>query len=147
MNVIIRKIEESDFASLIALFQEFAEFQKMPDKMTNSVVLMQSEQAYIDGFVALTGQNQVIGYATCFFAYYTWIGKSLYMDDLYVKEEHRANGIGSLLINEMIAYARTKKCKKLHWQVSQWNAPAISFYKSLGAIVDGVESNCDLLID
>jgi len=49
------------------------------------------------------------------------------------------------LINEVIAFAKTENCKKLRWQVSEWNQPAIDFYKSLGATVDAVESNCDLI--
>jgi len=80
-----------------------------------------------------------------FFAYYTWIGKSLSMDDLYVRPEFRSKGIGVLLINEVINFAKTQNCKKLHCQVSEWNKPAIEFYESLGVKIDGIESNCDLV--
>ena len=30
-----------------------------------------------------------------YFAYYTWVGKTLYLDDLYVKESYRGNGLGT----------------------------------------------------
>jgi len=146
MNIQIREINENDFTELIALFQEFAIFEKLPDKMTNSVAQMKSEKEYLKGYVAVTGNNEIIGYATFFFAYYTWIGKSLYMDDLYVKNEFRGKGIGTQLINTVINLAKTSKCQKLRWQVSEWNKPAIDFYQSLGATIDGVESNCDLII-
>jgi ribosomal protein S18 acetylase RimI-like enzyme len=66
------------------------------------------------------------------------------MDDLYVKNSFRGMGIGTQLINKVIDYAKASKCKRLRWQVSEWNRPAIAFYKSLGATVNGVESNCDL---
>lgn len=140
----IRTIEEQDFQKLVELFQEFAEFEKLPEKMTNSVKQMQIEKEYLNGFVTVTEQNEIIAYATYFFAYFTWIGKSLYMDDLFVKPEYRGNGIGTDLINRIIGLAKAKKCMKLHWQVSEWNKPAIDFYKSLGASICGVESNCDL---
>ena len=145
MTVTIRKIEERDFPALIALFNEFALFEKLPEKMTNSVEQMLEEKDYLTGFVVVNNADEILGYVTYFFGYYTWIGKSLYMDDLYVRPDFRGAGVGTKLINEVIAFAKAENCKKLRWQVSEWNQPAIDFYKSLGATVDAVESNCDLI--
>ncbi len=145
MTVTIRKIQESDYLVLISLFKEFALFEKLPEKMTNSVEQMLREKEYLTGFVAVNDADEIVGYATYFFGYYTWIGKSLYMDDLYVRPDFRGAGVGTKLINEVIAFAKAENCKKLRWQVSEWNQPAIDFYKSLGANVDAVESNCDLV--
>jgi GNAT superfamily N-acetyltransferase len=145
MTVTIRKIDECDFLVLISLFKEFALFEKLPEKMTNSVEQMLREKEYLTGFVAVNDADEIVGYATYFFGYYTWIGKSLYMDDLYVRPNFRGAGVGTKLINEVIAFAKAENCKKLRWQVSEWNQPAIDFYKSLGANVDAVESNCDLV--
>ena len=145
MTVTIRPIEERDYATLILLFQEFAHFEKLPEKMTNSVEQMLAEKEFLTGLVAVNPENEILGYVTYFFGYYTWIGKSLYMDDLYVRPDFRGAGVGTKLINEVIAFAKAENCKKLRWQVSDWNQPAIDFYKSLGANVDAVESNCDLV--
>jgi len=145
MTVTIRKIDERDFLVLISLFKEFALFEKLPEKMTNSVEQMLREKEYLTGFVAVNDVDEIVGYATYFFGYYTWIGKSLYMDDLYVRPDFRGAGVGTKLISEVIAFAKAENCKKLRWQVSEWNQPAIDFYKSLGANVDAVESNCDLM--
>lgn len=146
MNITIREIKADDFPGLITLFTEFATFEKTPEKMANTVDRMTVEQEFFNGFVALNDSEEIVGYVTHFFAYYTWIGKSLYMDDLYVKEEFRGHGIGTELINKVIEYAKTTNCQKVKWQVSEWNKPAIEFYKSLGASIDSVESNCDLLL-
>jgi len=146
MNISIRNLEPDDFESLVRLFKEFALFEKQPEKMTNSLEQMQLEKVYVNGFVAVSDANEIIGYATYFFAYFTWIGKSLYMDDLYVKQAHRGKGIGTKLINSIIDFAKAENCKKLRWQVSEWNQPAIDFYKSLGAVISPIESNCDLIL-
>ena len=143
--VTIKKIEENDFEELVALFLEFATFQKQPEKMKNSVEKMISEKDFLHGFTARDEDDRIIGYATFFFAYYTWVGKSLYMDDLYIKEQYRGKGIGTLLINTVIKHAEKEKCDRLRWQVSEWNKPAISFYKSLGAKIDETEKNCDII--
>jgi GNAT superfamily N-acetyltransferase len=89
--------------------------------------------------------DEILGYVTYFFGYYTWIGKSLYMYDLYVRPVFWGAGVGIKLINEVITFAKTENCKKIRWQVSKWNHPAIDFYKSLEANVDTLESNCDLV--
>ena len=146
-NIIIREIESGDFSSLIELFAEFAHFEKLPERMVNSVERMQNEKDWLNGFVAVDDMGRICGYATWFFAYYTWYGKSMYMDDLYVRPELRGNGIGTKLINSVIDKAKETNCRKLRWQVSGWNETAIDFYKNIGASVDPVESNCDLILN
>jgi len=144
MNITIRPATEDDFGAILELFKEFAHFENLDERMTNSVERMNAEKEYFNCFVAVNNQDEIVGYATYFFSYFTWTGKSLYMDDLYVKESNRGTGIGTLLINKVISFANENGCHKLRWQVSDWNAPAISFYKSLGAVIDAQERNCDL---
>lgn len=140
----IRPITEKYFKSLEILFKEFAKFEKHPEMMTNSANQMLAEKEFINGFVAVNETNEVIGYATYFFAYFTWVGKSLYMDDLYVMQSYRGKGFGTQLIKKIIEKAETEHCKRLRWQVSDWNKPALAFYESLGAKISPVESNCDI---
>lgn len=144
MNITIRPATKDDFGAILELFKEFAHFENLDARMTNSVERMNAEKEYFNCFVAVNIQDVIVGYATYFFSYFTWTGKSLYMDDLYVKESHRGSGIGTLLINKVISFANSNGCHKLRWQVSDWNAPAIGFYKSLGAVIDAQERNCDL---
>ena len=144
-NLKIEDIQESDFQELISLFREFAAFQQSSDKMINSHESMLRDKDHIKGFVARDENNNIAGYVTMFYAYYTWVGKSLYMDDLYVCKKHRGKGIGSALINKVISVAREDKCNRLRWQVSNWNHPAIKFYESLGAKIDSAEMNCDII--
>ena len=141
----IRRIEKKDFNELLSLFKEFSIFEKLPEKMINTVDKMNAESDLINGFVAENSDNKIIGYVTYFYAYYTWVGKSLYMDDLFVKQEYRGNGLGTRLIRKVIDFAKKENCNRLRWQVSEWNRPAIDFYKSLGAKISGVEQNCDLI--
>lgn len=146
MKITIRPHTESDFGQLLYLFKEFAIFEKLPEKMTNSLEQMHAEKEYFQCFVAETPNNEIVGYTTYFYCYYTWTGKSLYLDDLYIRPDFRGNGIGTLLINRIIEYAKENMCNKLRWQVSGWNKPAIEFYKKLGAEINDIEQNCDLIL-
>ena len=143
-DIRIEAIEERDFPELVALFKEFALFEKLPEKMLNSVDRMEHEKNFINGFTVKSEDGRIVGYVTFFFAYYTWTGKALYMDDLYIRPECRGCGLGTLLIKKVIAFAKENCCRKLRWQVSNWNDPAICFYENLGAEINRVEINCDL---
>ncbi len=143
----IREAIEADFPQLVALFFEFATFENLPHKMVNSVEQMNKEKDYFNGFVAVAPDQQIVGYATWFFSYYTFTGKAMYMDDLYITPDFRGKGLGTVLINRVIEKARETHCNKLRWQVSEWNHAAIGFYKQLGAGIDKVERNCNLDLD
>ena len=146
MNISIRPIKESDFAAVVELFKDFAMFEKRPEKMTNSVERMLQEKEYFNCFLAETQENEIVGYAAYFISYHTWTGKSLYMDDLYVKGDFRNQGIGKRLLDSVLGYARNERCNKVRWQVSNWNKKAQEFYKKIGAEIDDVELTCDLIL-
>lgn len=147
MKIKIEEIVEEDFETLIELFRELAVFENLPEKMINSVKRMKAEKDFFRGFTIKDENNLILGYVTFFFAYYTWVGKSLYMDDLYIREAYRGKGLGTQLIKKVISFAKETNCQKLRWQVSNWNKSAIKFYKSLGAQIDEVDKNCDLMFD
>lgn len=147
ITISIRKATEQDFPQIVQLFQEFAAFEKQPSKMTNSADQMSREKEYFNCFVAERDSKEIIGYTTYFFSYHTWIGKSLYMDDLYVKETYRNQGIGKKLLETVIAFAKEENCHKVRWQVSNWNKKAQGFYKRIGAEISDVELNCDLILN
>ena len=144
MNVTIRKGTESDFPAIYSLLKEFGEFQKTPERVTITPDQMIREKDLFRCFVAEMDDNRLVGVATFFFAYYSWTGKAIYLDDLYVQPAWRKHSIGKRLLNTVIDYAKEEQCKKIRWQVSKWNKNAISFYENMGAIIDDVEINCDL---
>jgi GNAT superfamily N-acetyltransferase len=146
MPFTIRKATETDIPAIHELIKEFAFFQKTPEKVFVTPQQMKEDKDLFQCFIAEeTHTHKIVGFASFFFAYYSWSGKALYLDDLYVTEKFRGQNIGSMLMNSVIDFAKYNNCKKLRWQVSNWNTNAHIFYKKLGAAIDATEINCDLV--
>ena len=145
MEYNIRLATESDFEKIYELNREFSHFIQTPEKFKITVEQMKQEKDFFRILVVENEEDEIIGFASTFIAWYSWIGKSLYLDDLYILESYRKNGLGSKLMDEVINLAKEEGCKKVRWQVSKWNSNAIDFYKKKGAVVDDVEINCDLV--
>jgi ribosomal protein S18 acetylase RimI-like enzyme len=146
MSIVIRRSTEADIPAIFLLLKEFANFQKTPEKLYVTEDQMKEDKELFQCFVAEdTSSNAIVGYACFSIIYYSWSGKALYLDDLYVKDTYRGLNIGSMLINNVITLAKENHCKKMRWQVSKWNTNAQTFYTKLGATIDDVEINCDLV--
>lgn len=143
MNFTIRPATENDYPAILSLIKELALFEKAPEKVTNTVEQMKQEKDLFGCFVAESQSGEVVGMALYFFAYYTWVGKSLYLDDIYVKEEYRRHKIGTALMKDVFEVARLEKCNRVRWQVLDWNTNAIEMYRKAGATIDAEWLNCD----
>jgi GNAT superfamily N-acetyltransferase len=135
----IRKAIKSDVPALFALINELAVFEKAPEEVINTEEKMMEEgfgeSPYFQAFVAEV-DGQVVGMSLVYFRYSTWKGKTVYLEDLIVNEPFRNRGIGKLLFERTMVFAREENCARMTWQVLDWNEPAISFYKNYGAQFD-----------
>lgn len=145
MQMEIRKAGVSDFPKIYRMIRDFSVFIKKPECVEITAEQLVTDKDIFQCLVALDGEK-LIGFASYFFAYYSWTGKSIYLDDLYVEEPYRGMGIGNRLFEEVYALGKQENCKKMKWQVSKWNDKAIEFYKLRGTQIDDVEINCHLPI-
>jgi|SRR5688572_1324338 GNAT superfamily N-acetyltransferase len=140
----IRHANTHDFPAILSLVKELAVYQQMPEKVLVNVDQMIEEKEFFRCLVAENHKGEIVGIASYFFAYYTWVGKSLYLDDLVVKQSERGQGIGSKLLDAIINIAKQENCKRVRWLVSEWNHPSIEFYKKRGVEMDTESYVCDL---
>lgn len=143
MEIRIRKAKEEDLPAVFGLVKELAEFENGLHKVSNSLEQMREEKDFFQCYVAEKG-SEIVGMALYFFVYYTWVGKSLYLEDLYVKDAYRGQNIGTRLMEKMLEVAREQNCKRFRLQVLHWNEPAIGFYEKNGFTVDREWYNCDI---
>jgi GNAT superfamily N-acetyltransferase len=74
------------------------------------------------------------GFALFFHNYSTFLAqRGLYLEDLFVKPELRRRGVGAALFRKLAQLAVERDCGRFEWSALDWNAPAISFYESMGA--------------
>ncbi len=143
MEFHILKATETDYPDILECIKELALFEKAPEKVSNNLEQMTKEKDYFQSYIVRDNQGNTLGFALYFFAYYTWVGKSLYLDDIYIKEEFRNLGIGKALLKKIFEVAKTENCSRVRFQVLDWNLNAIEFYKKTGATLDNEWINCD----
>lgn len=143
----IRKGTKADLPQTLELIRELALYEKAPEQVDNSVERMEidgfGDKPVFDFFVAEKGQD-IKGIAIYYYRYSTWKGKSIYLEDLVVRESERGSGIGKKLLDAVVMEALATDSRQVTWQVLDWNEPAINFYKKLGAELDGEWINCRL---
>jgi GNAT superfamily N-acetyltransferase len=80
-----------------------------------------------------TALQPAVGFALCYYAYSTWQGTCLFLEDIYVQETFRAQGVGMALMTRCIREASQRNCARVQFQALDWNTPALEFYKKVGA--------------
>lgn len=74
------------------------------------------------------------GFALFFHNFSTFEGKpTLFLEDLFVRPQARGAGLGKALLTHLAVLSVQRGCARLEWCVLDWNAPAIGFYRKLGA--------------
>lgn len=123
-----------DLVSVYTLIKELATFEKEPDEPTVSLTqFLEDSKTLFHVLVAKNERNEILGMALYYYAYSTWKGKMIYLDDLVVKEAFRGQKIGKKLLDQIFDIARNNDVNQLRWQVLDWNQTAIDFYKKYNA--------------
>ena len=133
----IRPTTVVDVPVILELIRALATYERAPNEVTATEeglrdVLFGAKPA---AEVLLAFENETaVGFAVFFHNFSTWLGlPGIYLEDLFVKPEHRGKGYGRALLIELAKIARGRGCGRLEWAVLDWNEPAIQFYRKLGA--------------
>ena len=133
----IRPATPDDAPTIVTLIRELAVYEKLeefaqatPDDLRHHLF---GPQPCAEALIAEV-DNAPVGFALFFTTFSTFRGRpSLYLEDVFVRPEHRGQGLGKALLAAVAQHAVKRGCKRLDWAVLDWNAPAIGFYRSLGA--------------
>lgn len=138
----LRPATPSDVPAIMGLIRDLAAYEQLSHEVVGDEALLHEH---------LFGQNpaaevviglvdgQVGGFALYFTSFSTFLTRpGLYLEDLFVRPEHRGSGLGRALLSHLAGLAVARGCGRLEWSVLDWNTPAIEFYRARGAVaMDG----------
>lgn len=137
-EVVIRPATPADVPVVLALIRELAQFERsLPEVVATEDLLRESLFAPTPMVFAHLAEDrgEVVGFAVWFVNFSTWVGRhGIYLDDLYVRPAARGRGIGRRLLATLAAICVERGYDRLDWWVLDWNADAIRFYRSIGAV-------------
>ncbi len=137
MKFEIRYATRDDAALILKFIRELAEYEKMLDEVIATEDLLIEwifEKKSAEVIFAMEDGVEV-GFALFFYNFSTFVGRAgLYLEDVFVKVEHRGKGYGKALLKELARIAVERGCGRMEWVCLDWNQPSIDFYRSLGAV-------------
>ncbi len=135
--MILRPAVPADVPVLVELIEELAAYEREPDAVEVDASMLAdalfTEEPVVFATVADEG-GTVVGTAIHFRNFSTWTGRvGIYLEDLYVRPDHRGRGVGRALLADLARSAVDRGYARVDWSVLDWNEPALAFYRSIGA--------------
>src|SRR6266566_2973182 len=134
----IRPATAADTPTICQLIRALADYERLAHAVVLDEVRLREHlfgpRPFAEVLLA-EEEGEVTGFALFFHNYSTFLGTpTIYLEDLFVRPEHRGKGHGKALLAALARLATEQGCGRLEWSVLNWNQPAIDFYKSLGAV-------------
>ncbi len=133
----IRPAQRRDAGLLFTMIGELAEYERASERVVGTqdmlaTALFDAPPA-AEALVAEAG-GEPAGFALFFGTFSTWLcAPGLWLEDLYVRPEHRGEGIGRALLAHLAQLGVERGCGRVEWSALNWNTPALEFYDRLGA--------------
>jgi GNAT superfamily N-acetyltransferase len=137
-SITIRQATIDDVPLILSFIRGLADYEKLLDAVKATEEMLRETlfgaRPAAEVLIAEDGGTPV-GFALFFENYSTFLAqRGIYLEDLFVIPEARGRGVGRVLLQRLSALALERGCGRLEWAVLDWNAPAIGFYKRMGAV-------------
>jgi GNAT superfamily N-acetyltransferase len=133
----IRAATAADISTIAQLIRALAEYERLSHAVTLDEARLREHLFGPRPFAEVLLAEEagaVVGYALFFPTYTTFRGQpALFLEDLFVKPEHRGKGHGKALLRALARLTVERGWARVEWTVLNWNEPSIQFYRSLGA--------------
>jgi len=136
-ELIIEKINLHNFKAFLDLVEKLAIYEKLtPPDDEAKARLERDGLSENPKYIAYLGKldDKYVAYVIYFFNYSSFYAKPLmYIEDIFVLEEYRRQGIGTKMFRFCVQQALEHDCGRIEWCVLNWNEPGIKFYEKNGA--------------
>lgn len=135
-DLLLRPATEQDIPVILNFILELAEFEGARYEVQSTAEGLRDvlfSRHITDALIAeLSGEP--IGFAIWAYSFSTFTGKpTLYIDDLYVREQYRGKGIGSRIFSRIAEIAYEKDCGRMDWYCMETNISGKDYYHKMGA--------------
>lgn len=133
----IRPAKPEETGLVLEFIQKLAVYEKCADEVVADEAtlyhsLFEEKSAEV---VFAEEDGVVIGFALYFHNFSTFVGrKGLYLEDLFIIPERRGLGYGKALLKYLANLAVECNCGRMEWICLDWNKPALTVYRSIGAV-------------
>jgi GNAT superfamily N-acetyltransferase len=135
---VVRPACPDDVPVLLELVRELAAYEREPDAVEATGPMLHAAlfgAAPVASCSVAELDGEVVGFALWYVTFSTWKGlPGLWLEDLFVRPAARGTGLGTALLQSLAAVCVARGYARFEWWVLDWNAPAIGFYRSLGAV-------------
>jgi GNAT superfamily N-acetyltransferase len=136
-ELLIEKMNLHNFVTFLNLVEKLANYEKLtpPDEEARTRLEKDglSEHPKYHAYLGKL-DNKYVTYVIFFFNYSSFAAKPLmYIEDIFVLEEYRRQGIGTKMFEFCVEQAKDHGCGRVEWCVLNWNEPGIKFYEKIGA--------------
>jgi GNAT superfamily N-acetyltransferase len=134
-GITLRMATAADAAALHAMVGAFAAYERLPNQSTVEGLRAELSRPdrVMEAVLAFLGDTPV-GFAVFFQTYSTFIARrGLYLEDIFVKEEHRNLGVATALLRYIARIAVERDFGRVEFTVLLWNTVAIEFFEKMGA--------------
>lgn len=125
-----------DVPLILRFIRELADYEGLLDEVVADEKTLEEwifDKQKAEVIFALENGEEV-GFALFFHNFSTFLGRAgIYLEDLYVKPEHRGKGYGKAILTRLAGIAKERGCGRLEWWCLDRNTPSVKFYLSLGA--------------
>ncbi len=132
----IRAATEDDVQAIYDLICELATYEKLRDQVVGTPEILRAslfERREAEALI-VESDGEAVGYALFYTTFSSFECRGgIWLEDLYVKPEHRRGGVGRKVLEHLAAIALERDHARLEWVALDWNEPALNFYAKLGA--------------
>ena len=137
-SLAIRLAQEADVPLVLDFIRKLAEYGDLSSEVSATEddvrAALFGPKRVAEAVLAFLG-SQAVGFALYTSNFSSFAGRpGIYIEDLFVENEHRGRGVGKALLVHMARLGRERGCARLEWSALNWNERAMEFYQDLGAV-------------
>ena len=131
--VVIEKVNVETFNDFLGLIDKLAEYEKLvpPDEEAKKRLRRDylSDKPKYQAFIGKFG-DKYVSYVIFLFTYSSFLAlPTLFVEDIFVLDEYRLQGIGKKMFDFLKETAKRERCGRIEFTVLKWNKSAQKFYE------------------